>query len=198
MTSAMIMPWATRMAGFEDPPLSITPPLEPEPLPEPPSWPVPDSDPLPSSSPSAETKGLLSSLTVAWVRSIRNRVLSSCCWMVASRSVVSSDGPSLQAPIQLELVLWRDISPPSQDSQLAQATLAVMTEPSTPLPARRVSRAALLLVSSLGSVCPTPRRGDRVTFPLPSWYIRKMLAPAMPEPVPNATHWNEVGARIWK
>jgi hypothetical protein len=97
-------------------------------------------------------------------------------------------------------VLLRDISPPVHVWQLEHATLAVMVEPSslTPLPARRVRRAAVLLVSSVGGEYETPRRGDSVTFPRPSWYIRKMLEPAMASPVPNAAHCSEAGALIWK
>jgi hypothetical protein len=83
---------------------------------------------------------------------------------------------------------------------LEHATFAVMVAPSslTPLPASRVRRAAVPLVSSVGGWYPRPRRGESVTLPCPSWYIKKMFEPDMPEPVPSATHWSDDGALIWK
>lgn len=170
--------------------------LEPEPEPEP----EPESESVPPPAALVVKKGLLSELMVARVKSTRNWVWSSCCAMLASWSVVASAEPSLHALIHPAPVLLSDMEPPFQDWQLAHATLAVMVEPSalTPLPARSVKRAALLPVASVGMLYPLAWRGDRVTLPFPSWYTRKMLEPDMDEPVPNATHCNEVGALIWK
>jgi hypothetical protein len=127
---------------------------------------------------------------VALVRSTLNWARSSWYEIVAALSVVASDEPCFQALIHPALVLLSDISPPLQDWQLEHATLAVMVDPSslTPLPARRVNFAAVLLVSSWGSECPVPSRGDKVTLSCPSWYIRKMLESVIPDPVPNAAH----------
>src|SRR4051794_33197692 len=111
--------------------------------------------------------------------------------MVAALLVVASEEPDFQAPIHAALVLWSDMVPPLHDWQLEHATLAVMVEPSalTPLPPRSVNLAAVLLVSSVGIWYCFPRRGDKVRLPFPSWYMRKILEPDMPDPVPKATHW---------
>lgn len=116
--------------------------------------------------------------------------------MAAALSVVASDGPAIQAAIQAVPVLVSDIRPPFQVWQLEHATLAVMPSAPTPLPARSVRRAAVLLPSRVGMVCGVPRRGDKVRLPFPSWYIKNMFEPDMAEPVPNATHWNVAGALI--
>ena len=112
--------------------------------------------------------------------------------------VVASELPDFQAPIHPALVLVSDMVPPLHDWQLEHTTLAVMVEPSalTPLPLRSVNLAAVLLVSSVGIWYCLPRRGDKVRLPFPSWYMRKILEPDMADPVPNATHWYDVGALI--
>lgn len=187
MTRAKMIPWAARtllLTKLDDSWVIPLPEFEPDP------------DPLPPPV-LAWVNGLESELTVAVLMSRLNLSVSSCWPIEALLLVVESEDPSFHALIQpVELV--RDIVPPDHDSQLEHFTLAVMMLPLTPLPARRVSLAALLLVSSEGCVYRVPRRGDSVRLPFPSWYMRKMLEPDMAVPVPRATHSYDVGAEIWK
>ncbi len=215
MTRAMRIPWAAKIVLFDDEDTTVAPPPldedPPFPLPdEPPLLPEPDPAlllppplplplPLPLLLPLAVTKGLLSLLIVALVRSNWYWAVSSCWLIAAFLFVVASEPPDFQAPIHGELVLATESLPLlPHDSQLEHMTLAVMTLPLTPLPASSVSLAALLLVSRDGVVWNVPRRGERVTLPAPSWYMMNMLEPYIMEPVPRATHWYEVGAEMLK
>ena len=207
MTSAMIIPCAARIALLSILVVSVKPEPEAEPEPESESEPESDPDPEPDPDPPPSLlpppasgvveKGSLSELMVARVKSTLNCEWPSCWTIFAALSVEAIEGPCFHAAIQPAPVLLSAISPPAHVWQLEHTTLAVMVVPSvlTPLPARSVKRAAVL---SLGIVYPWPKRGDRVTLPVPSWYIRKILEPGMPWPVPSATHWNDVGALIWK
>jgi hypothetical protein len=133
----------------------VEPVPEPEPEPEPEPDPVPLPEPPPVVPPSlVPVKGLLSELTVALVKSKPKVVVSSCWAILAFVLVVASEPPDFQPPIQPEDVLESDIWPPLHVWQLAHRTLAIMFWPSleSPLPARRVNCAAVLLVSSVGVV----------------------------------------------
>lgn len=99
------------------------------------------------------TKGLTSFDTEADVRSNVKPVVLSCRWMAAFLSVVSRELPLSHAAIHEELVLLRLIWPPlAQLLQLEHMIFAFMVLPSTPDPAKTVSFAAVLLVSSTGIV----------------------------------------------
>lgn len=68
----------------------------------------------------------------------------------------------------------------------------------TPLPARRVNFAAVLLVSSVGIERKVPLRGESVRLPAPSWYMIKRFEFDIELPVPSEIHEKDVGAVIWK
>jgi hypothetical protein len=145
-------------------------PVLPE-LPELPELPVPELElplePLPS-LPVEATKGFASDAMVAAVKSKSQVEVSSCCEIPAFLSVVASELPDFHAAMNPALELLRLMLPPLQLWQLEHTTLAVMVSPLTPEPARSVSFAAVLLVSSEGSTWFVPALGEIVTLPDPS------------------------------
>lgn len=145
----------------------------------------------------APTKGLLSDSMLACDRSRLNSECASWYEMAWDWSVDASEDPDFQAPIHDEPELATSRVPPDHDWQLAHCTLATIVSPLTPLPARSVICEAVD-ASYSGSWWPVPGLGDTVTLPWPSWYMMKMLAPRICEPVPRATHEYVVGAEIWK
>ena len=222
-TSAITTPCAARTPILipDDVPFTITPDesvldpeLEPEPESPPPPDPVPDPpeppepldppDPPGSSDPPPtpallSTKGLLSELTVAWVKSTEKITVSSCSAILAFRSVVANELPDFHPPTHPTSVPERVIDPALHDWQLEHITLATIWPSAvTPLPSKRVSCAAVSLVSREGGVWRVPCRGDSVIFPDPSWYTMNRLEFAMVVPVPSDTQEYEVGAVMLK
>lgn len=79
--------------------------------------------------------------------------------------------------------------------QVVQSRLAIMFDPTMPLPANNVN--PLCLLDNSGSVWPCPPSLMlAVTLPFPSEYIRKIVAPCICFPIPKPTHWYVVGAEI--
>lgn len=155
--------------------LTVVVPLEPD---------DPDDEGVVAAAP---TKGLLSEVMLACVRSKLNSECASWYEIDSDWLVEASEDPSFHAAIHDEPELATFRVPPDHDSQFAHCTFATMVSPLTPLPERSVSCDAVD-ASYWGCWWPVPGLADTVTLPWPSWYMMKMFAPFIWVPVPRATH----------
>jgi len=103
--------------------------------------------------------------------------------------VYEFDVLSIALPIDHAAIHGEEVDEEDESSlHVVHCIFAIIFEPTIPLPSSRVNP-DVKIESSAGSTCPCPPSlTPTVTFPFPSAYMTKIVAPAIAVPMPNPTH----------